>query len=349
MAGFDMLLGRFYWVSRNPITGERANVAETIAEPQRKNFAPRIGLAYRLGPRTVLRSAYGIFYNSNLAWEWSTGRGNWPYSISDNVTGINIPGVAPTRADQQFGSFDPTKVKPTAQHTIARDLTMPYMQNCNLGVEHQLTQSLLIDLKSDFGGHSPQDNSNIRASLAPSGFDQTHVFNTGYSYQIPYGGLHGPAKLVLGGWQTTGIWTFETGRPFNITLPFDNANVGARGNFQRPNLVGNPFPDGWTKAYGPGGLYFDPRAFAPAPQYTFRNLGRNALRGPGFKNFDVGVFRNFLFTERLRLQYRAEFFNAFNNVNFGTPGTSVGTSNFGRVTGTQNAQRSIQMGLKLYF
>ena len=206
-----------------------------------------------------------------------------------------------------------------------------------------------IDLNSEFGGTSPQDNSNIRASLAPSGFDQTHVFNTGYSYQIPYGGLHGPAKLVLGGWQTTGIWTFETGRPFNITLPFDNANVGARGNFQRPNLIGNPFPDGWTRTYGPGGLYFDPRAFAAAPQFTFGNLGRNALRGPGFKNFDVGVFRNFLFTERLRLQYRAEFFNAFNNVNFGTPGSSLGTSNFGRITGTQNAQRSIQMGLKLYF
>jgi hypothetical protein len=427
MGGFDMARGSFYWTSRNPITGEPANVPETIAEPQRKNFAPRIGLAYRLGPRTVLRSAYGIFYNSNLGWEWSTGRGNWPYSISDNVTGINIPGVAPTRADQQFGSFDPTKVKPTAQHTIARDLTMPYMQNWNLGVEHQLTQSLLleinyqgakgthlssflstndpppgpgdpnprrpfpvagalselkmiatsryngltakaeqrlwkgltyiasyaysksIDLNSEFGGTSPQDNSNIRASLAPSGFDQTHVFNFGYSYQIPYGGLHGPAKLVLGGWQTTGIWTFETGRPFNITLPFDNANVGARGNFQRPNVVGDPFPSGWTSTYGPAGLYFDPRAFAAAPQYTFGNLGRNALRGPGFKNFDIGVFRNFLFTERLRLQYRAEFFNAFNNVNFSNPGSSFGTANFGRITGTQNAQRSIQMGLKLYF
>src|SRR5258708_35595017 len=120
--------------------------SETIAEPQRKNFAPRIGLAYRLGPRTVLRGAYGIFYNSNLAWERSTGRGNWPYSISDNGTGINIPGVAPTRADQQFGSFDPTQVNPTAQHTIARDLTMPYMQNWNLGVEHQLTQSLLLEI-----------------------------------------------------------------------------------------------------------------------------------------------------------------------------------------------------------
>ena len=427
MGGFDMTAGHFYWVSKNPITGEPANAIPTIAEPKRKNFAPRIGLAYRITPKTVLRSAYGIFYNSNFGWEWSTGRGNWPYSISDNVTGVNIPGVAPTRADQQFASFDPKTVKPTAQHTISRDLAMPYMQNWNFGIEHQLTQSLLLeinyqgakgthlssflsdndpppgpgdpnlrrpypaagavsdlkmiatskynaltvkaeerfwkgvtfvasyafqkstDLNSEFGGTSPQDNQNIRASMGPSGFDQTHVFNTGYSWEIPSGQLQGPVKHILGGWQTTGIWTLETGRPVNLGIQFDNANVGARGNFQRPNLVGDPYPSGWTKTYGPGGLYFNPAAFAVAPQYTYGNLGRNALRGPGFKNFDIGIFKNFRFTERLRLQYRAEGFNAFNVVNFGNPGTTVGTANFGRVTGTQNNQRSIQMGLKLNF
>jgi hypothetical protein len=427
MGGFDMTSGQFYWVGRNPITGEPANAIPTIAEPQKKNFAPRVGFAYRILPRTVIRSAYGIFYNSNFGWEWSTGRGNWPYSISDNVTGINIPGVAPSRADQLFGSFDPKAVRPTAQHTISRDLSMPYMQNWNFGIEQQLTQSLLVeinyqgakgthlssflsdndpapgpgdpnprrpypqagalsnlktiatskyngltikaeqrywrglsfiasyafqksvDLNSEFGGTSPQDNQNIRASMGPSGFDQTHVFNTGYSWEIPSGRLSGVTKQILGGWQTTGIWTLETGRPFNLGIQFDNANVGSRGNYQRPNLVGDPFPSGWTKTYGPGGLYFNPAAFSVAPQYTFGNLGRNALRGPGFRNFDIGIFKNFRFTERVRLQYRAEGFNAFNNVNFGNPGGTLGTANFGRITGTQNNQRSIQMGLKLSF
>ena len=63
----------------------------------------------------------------------------------------------------------------------------------------------------------------------------------------------------------------------------------------------------------------------------------------------VRAVMNFRFTERLRLQYRAEAFNAFNIANFGNPGTTVGTANFGRITGTQNNQRSIQMGLKLNF
>ncbi len=426
MGGFDMTSGQFYWTGTNPINRAPANIQRTIADPQYTNFAPRIGFAYRVMPRTVIRGAYGIFFNANLGWEWSTGRGNWPYSISDNVTGINLAGQRPQRADQLFGTFDPARVQPLAQHTISRDLQMPYMQNWNIGFEHQLTNSLVlelnyqgskgthlssflstndptpgpgdpnprrpfpqagslselkmiatsryhgltakaeqrlwkgltyvasyawqknIDLSSEWGGSSPQDIRNIRADLAPSSFDQTHVFNMGYSYALP-GPTRGFAKWVLGGWQTTGIWTFETGRPFNITLPFDNANIGARGNFQRPNLVGDPFPSGWTPTFGPGGFYFNPAAFAAAPQFRFGNLGRNALRGPGFKNLDLSAFKNFEINERFRVQFRSEFFNAFNIVNFSNPGTAFGTPNFGRSVGTQNLQRSIQLGLKLYF
>ena len=427
MGGFDSIDGNFYWTSKNPITGAAANIRNTIAQPQYMNFAPRIGFAYRMMPRTVVRGAYGIFYNPPAGWEWSTGRGNWPFSLSDNLTGINIAGARPTRADQFFGSFDPAKVAPSAQHTIARDLQTPYMQNWNIGVEHQLTQTLLlemnyqgskgtnlssflssndptpgpgdpnprrpwpqagafselktigssryhgltakaeqrlargltyiasyayqknIDLSSEFGGSSPQNNRNIKADLAPSGFDQTHVFNTGYSYMLPGSNLRSPAKWLIGGWQTTGIWTLETGRPFNITLPFDNANVGARGNFQRPNLVGNPYPDGWTKTYGPAGLYFNPAAFAAAPAFQFGNLGRNVLRGPGFKNFDIGMFKNFNFTERIRLQYRAEFFNLFNTPQFQIPNRLVGTPQFGSITDVVNTARQIQLALKFRF
>ena len=427
MGGFDAIGGDFYWTGKNPITGAPPNIRNTIADPQYRNFAPRVGFAYRLFPRTVIRSAYGIFFNPPAGWEWSTGRGNWPYAISDNLTGINIAGATPTRADQFFGSFDPSKVIPTAQHTIARDLQTPYMQNWNFGFEHQLTQTMMldinyqgakgtnlssflstndpapgpgdpnprrpfpkagafselktigssryhaltakaeqrlfkgltyiasyayqksIDLSSEFGGSSPQNNQNIKADLAPSGFDQTHVFNSGYSYMLPGANMKSPLKWLVGGWQTTGIVTLETGRPFNINLPFDNANIGARGSFQRPNLVGNPYPDGWTKTYGPAGRYFNPDAFAAAPQFQFGNLGRNVLRGPGFKNFDIGMFKNFNIRERIRLQYRAEFFNLFNMVNFSNPGGALGTPGFGRSTGTQNQQRSIQMGLKLYY
>jgi hypothetical protein len=429
MGGFDMTSGQFYWVSKNPITGQPANAPETIANPDRNNWAPRIGFAYRVMPRTVVRGAYGIFYNANLGWEWSTGRGNWPYSVSQNLTGLNIAGAPLTQTDQLFTSFTPSNIPAQAQHTISRDLKMPYMQNWNFGIEHQLAQDLVlelnyqgskgtnlssflstndplpgpgdpnarrpypqggslselktiatshynaltaklekryarglsiiasyayqknIDLNSEFGGSSPQNSRAYNLDMAPSGFDQTHVFNGSFIWQIP-GGKNLPTlpKYIVSGWQTTGIITLETGRPFNIIVPFDNANVGSRGNFQRPNLVGDPFPSGWTKTYGPAGYYFNTAAFAVPAQYTYGNLGRNVLRGPGFHNVDFGLFKNFpLWSEATRLQFRAEAFNLLNNTNFSNPGTGITNADFGRITGTETLQRSLQFGLKLIF
>lgn len=430
MGGFDPISGRFYWTGTNPITGQPPNVIPTIAPNRGSNIAPRIGLAYRIAPRTVIRSAYGIFYNANFGWEWSTGRGNWPYSISQIEPNLNRGLGPPVRADQLFQTFDPTQTVPAAQHTISRDLSMPYMQNWNFGIEQQLTQTLLIDinyqgakgthlssflssndpppgpgvvdprrpfpqagafselkmigssryhgltfkaeqrlwkgltyiasyaysksidLNSQFGGTSPMDNSNIKASMGPSDFDQTHVFNFGYSYVIPTGTMNAFGRMLLGGWQTTGIWTFETGRPVNLIMTTDIANIGARGNFQRPNLVGDPFPEGFESTYGPAGLYFNKAAFAAPPQYTFGNLGRNRIRGPSFQNMDLGLNKNFNFSERFRLQFRAEFFNAFNMISFGQPGNELENANFGRITGVAPGgwnQRSIQFGLKLYY
>jgi hypothetical protein len=154
---------------------------------------------------------------------------------------------------------------------------------------------------------------------------------------------------VLGGWELAGITTLETGRAFNIGINFDNANNGARSNAQRPDLVGDPFPSGFKSTYGPGGTFFNTAVFLVAPQYHFGNLGRNALHGPAFHNTDLGAFKNFNLTERFRLQFRAEFFNIFNNVNFSTPDSTLGDTDFGSITDTDTSQRQIQFALRLSF
>ncbi len=428
LSGFDTITGQLFWASTNPITGQAPNVRPQIADPRYKNFAPRVGFAYRVAPNTTLRSSYGIFYNSNYSWEWSSSRGGWPYSVSDNLTGLNLPGGPLTPTENLFQSFSPANTVPQNQHTVSRDLKTPYMQNWNFGIEHQFAQDVLlemnylgskgthlssflnsndappgpgspdprrewptagafselkdiatsryealtvkaekrfsksfsllasyawshsIDLNSEFGGTSPQNDQCIKCDLGDSGFDQRHVFNASYVYVVPGGNSQNRfVKYALGGWEIAGITTLETGRTFNIGINFDNANNGARAQSQRPNLVGNPFPSGFHSTYGPGGTFFNTAAFAVAPQYQFGNLGRNALHGPAFHNTDIGAFKNFNLTERFRMQFRAEFFNIFNNVNFGNPDSTLGDTNFGSITSTVTAQRQVQFALKLIF
>src|SRR5712692_264957 len=427
LSGFDTLTGKFFWTSRNPVTGEPPNVRPEIADPRYRNLAPRFGFAYRLTNKTSIRSAYGIFYNSNFSWEWSDSRGGWPFSVSDNLTGLNI-GSALQPVESLFLSFDPKKVVPQTQHTVARDVKTPYMQNWNFGIEQQLTKDLLvelnyqgskgthlssflstndalpgpgdpdprrpfpiagsiselkhiatskyngltakvekrfsggfallasyawshaIDLNSEFGGGSPQNNANIKADLGSAGFDQRHVANISYIYQLPFGrSLRGVSKQVVYGWEISGINTYETGRAMNIGIGFDQANVGARGNFQRPNVVGQYLPSGFEQKVGPGGTWFNTAAFQTAPRFQYGNLGRNVYKGPALVNTDFGIFKNFLFTERLTLQFRSEYFNLFNNTNFGNPNTSLISPNFGKVLGMASLQRQIQFGLKVIY
>ncbi len=160
---------------------------------------------------------------------------------------------------------------------------------------------------------------------------------------------NGWSSTSLGGWELTGITRLESGRAFNIGINFDNANNGARSNSQRPDLVGEPFPSGFSPTFGPGGTYFNTAAFAVAPQYTYGNLGRNALHGPAYYNTDAGAFKNFSLTERFKLQFRAEFFNIFNNSSFDTPDSTLGDAAFGSITSTFASQRQIQFALKLLF
>jgi hypothetical protein len=428
LSGFDTITGQLFWASENPVTGQPPNVRPQIADPRYKNFAPRIGLAYRITPRTTLRSSYGIFYNSNFSWEWSDSRGGWPYSFSNAFNGLNLPGTPLIFTQDLFQNFNPQTAPRSIQHTVSRDVKTPYMQNWNFGVEHQFAQDLLvtinyqgskgthlasflnsndalpgpgapnprrpwpsvgpfselkgiatsryqaltmqvekrfsrgfsilgsyawghsIDLNSEFGGTSPQDDQCIKCSLGDSGFDQRQVFNAAYIYVVPGG--NSPkwlVKYVLGGWEVTGITRLETGRAFDIGINFDNANNGARQLSQRPDLVGEPFPSGFKSTFGPGGTFFNTAAFVVAPQYTYGNLGRNALHGPAYYNTDLGAFKNFSLTERFKLQFRAEFFNIFNNKSFNTPDSTLGDAAFGSITSTFASQRQIQFALKLLF
>ena len=153
-------------------------------------------------------------------------------------------------------------------------------------------------------------------------------------------------NVALGGWDTNLIFTAQTGLPFTPVLQTSVSNAGgSRPDRLTSGELANPDPF----------LWFDPSfnsptaAWAVPAQYTFGNSGRNILRGPGRLNFDWSMFKDFVASERWRLQFRAEFFNLFNSPQFDLPNASIGNPAAGRITATIGPNRQIQMGLRLSF
>jgi carboxypeptidase family protein len=191
---------------------------------------------------------------------------------------------------------------------------------------------------------------------AVAGFDRTHVFTLDYIYRVPdLGKKLGDKPItntILNGWQVTGVTRMWSGLPFSVSV---NGNLGALSGGPRADYLGG---DIIVKDYA-NRQWFNPFAFGRPKNGELGNTGRNFLRGPGFTNFDLSLFKDFKFTERLNLQYRAEFFNIFNHTQWFGINTSISNvanessavtnpGVFGQLSTTRDA-RKIQMALKLTF
>lgn len=162
-----------------------------------------------------------------------------------------------------------------------------------------------------------QDNSNFAANRGLCSQDTRQRYSGSFVYYLPFGhgrpfgrNLSRAADLVAGGWQVTGIVTFRTGQPFTVTMPGDPSNTADTSTW--PNLVGNPNSVSNRSIDG----FFNTSAFAAPAPYTFGNEGRNTVIGPGVNNWDLSVFKVFRVDEARQLQFRSEFFNAFNHPQF---------------------------------
>ncbi|HXQ70855.1 MAG TPA: TonB-dependent receptor [Pyrinomonadaceae bacterium] len=222
------------------------------------------------------------------------------------------------------------------------------------------TWSKSIDDASNFFSSAgdpnfPQNSFDVAAERGRSNFDVRHRLSVSYSWALPFGKSrrylddNGWLSTVLTGWETYGIVTVQSGRPFTVALlpEIDNSGTGRSilgfGNNDRPNVVGNPELSNSTTSQ-----WFNTSAFAfPAPG-SFGNAGRNILNGPGFQNVNVSLMKNTALSERLNLQFRAEAFNLFNHPNFNLPDNFLGSPTFGRITSARDP-RHIQFGLKLLF
>jgi hypothetical protein len=213
-----------------------------------------------------------------------------------------------------------------------------------------------------------QNIRNLAAEMGPSSYDVKFINVTSVIYQLPFGKgrrflgqVNRIAELAIGGWELNGINTANTGIPLNVFYAPSAANdvTGLATNSEyrgtsilRPNISGQvpqltrdqSIASYFGAPIGAAGSVFTlPTADAP-----FGNLGRNAFRSPGLAQWDLGVNKNFNFTESIRLQFRSELFNLLNHTNLGIPNQQANSTSFGSITGTFPA-RQVQFGMKLVF
>lgn len=222
---------------------------------------------------------------------------------------------------------------------------------------HSFTLSQAFDnasghLESANGDNSRANFSNIGGEWGRSGYDIPVNNTTSVVYDLPIGrgktfGSDMPRVLdaIIGGFRLTAINRITSGRTVNLSYnPTGQATVGGDMTY-RPNINGVVVNENWTP-----NNYFN-LGSVTIPDYTnpFGNAPRNAVRGPGFWQADLGLHKQFtLFNENTKLEFRAEAFNLFNKTNFGTPNGNVSNVNFGTITSAFPA-REIQLAVKLYF
>jgi hypothetical protein len=420
---FDQATGSIVQVGTN-------GVPRSGYEPDRNNWAPRLGVAWTPGNRgTVLRAGYGISYDQGAL---ATGEGlyfNPPY-FNFNVY-YPLP-TALLSLENPFPQNYPLASPPSAL-AYQRNFRTPYLQQWNVGIQQQLgksrvlevayvgskgtdlltardinqaqpnpqpvnprpnpafgdidylesaansvyhslqarfqqrltaglsalasyTWSKSIDDASDFfssagDANFPQDSYNLRAERGLSNFDVRSRLSISYVYDLPTHHFDQTwLRTALGGWQTFGILTFQTGQPFTVALlpDFDNSNTGTSilgfgGANDRPNVVGNPHISNPSTD-----MWFNTAAFAIPPFGSFGNAGRNVLEGPGLQAVNLSLVKNTRIREGMSLQFRAEAFNFLNHPNFNLPDNFIGSPTFGRILSAQDP-RHIQFGLKLLF
>ncbi|MGH9397515.1 MAG: carboxypeptidase regulatory-like domain-containing protein [Terriglobia bacterium] len=212
---------------------------------------------------------------------------------------------------------------------------------------------------------APYDTYNFADDYGPANFSVPQIFIANYVYDLPFfSGQQGLVGRALGGWEVSGITTFEAGFP----LSFSQFNDPFRAADYCPNEV--PCIPGVF----PGGIGIDPSVVTPRPDRVagvplnrpatvaewfntaaftdaighFGTSGRGIMQGPGRNDWDIAAIKNIKISERFSTQFRAEFFNAFNHTSFSSVSTNVDSSIYGRLTGTHDP-RIIQLGLKLYF
>jgi hypothetical protein len=363
----------------NPSGGRPANFPLNITTqdpmwPIPEAWAWNVMVEHEVGWQTTIEIGYVGRRGLHLARERDINQ--LPPGTLQANPGANPDALRPFRG---FGPIRLTNNEATSRYNALQvGVTRRFTQGLSYGVAYTYG-------KSEDDGSGPRDilpNSYDASTFwGPSAFDNRHVAVINFIYELPF--LRSRSNLtgkLLGGWQITGVSQFQSGLPFTVGSGDDFAGVGGRGNLN-DNISGVREIQIWNRNGDPG-LPRGDRKFSDGPSdqnFWFRTRNddgtsifsvpaagtftsqrnRNAVRGPGYQNWNLGIFKNFYVTERQRVVFRAEAFNWPNHPNLGhTDGNGANnnggldvnprSSTFGKVT-AKGGQRSLQLSLRYSF
>jgi len=246
----------------------------------------------------------------------------------------NFPGVGSVAGLREQASSTYHALETSVRHTIGGlQLSLAYTYSHSIDDSSSARDAIILN---------SEDLARARAS---SNFDQRHLFNLGYVYDLPFFKSPGWSHKILGGWQWSGIVTVQSGTPFSPANGVfgDNAGVsnGVSVNSAQsyPDVIGDPrsnVPNFAFSGFGP--LLYNPSAFAAPRGLTFGDMPRNFLTNPRRTNFDMALFKHFAITESMGFEFRAEAFNVFNHIEYawlgGDGGSAANNSPFGSSNST---------------
>jgi carboxypeptidase family protein len=275
-----------------------------------------------------------------------------PLVLADCILQLNGKcSIQPGRSEPALGAFQIFENSAGSNyHSLQMEMLKRYSNGYQFTVAYTWSHALddVSDIFPIAGAPIVAQNSfNLRGERASANFDIRHRFAASLIWDLPfYRDTKGTAARWLGGWQVGTIFQAHTGQPFTLTLPND-ANLD--GNLtDRPSTT-----DGLVFISGHGRQKVTTAAGKDVTDFFVLGrdgfVGRNTVRADSFVNWDVALSKRFALTERQSLNFRAEFFNALNRANFGTPIRTLGSPGFGSAVETVNPARIVQFGLKYSF
>lgn len=274
--------------------------------------------------------------------------------------GVNINALRP------YKGFASIQMEESTATSMYNALQVSWNRRFNSGLAFGFAYTLS---KSDDSGSNYRDilpdTYNASNLWGPSEFDVRDMVVINYVYTLPiFRNSTGLAHKALGNWQISGVNQFQTGTPCGIGTNTDYAGVGEYGSFgcgnegefwnmaQTPSILGQFATTTATPAY-----YFQTTTASGAPIFTQPAAGtfvlqkgvRDSIYQPGFQDWNLGLYKAFLITEKTGLQFRAEAFDVNNHPNWSGPGLNPTSSSFGKVTSKTGLARTLQLSLRYYF